>query len=370
MILATYNVDNMFKRAKAMNMDTWKQGEKYLEDFTKLNQLIQEPVYTPKIKTDILNIMKSNRGLLTNNESDCIILQKIRGDFLYHPKNKPVEIVASGRSSWIGWFDLKTEPVSEKSTDNLATVIGLVKADVLCVIEVEDRPLLVRFNNEIFPRVQTPLYQHIRLMDGNDIRGIDVGIMTKQGYGITRILSHVDDADATGIIFSRDCAEYEIKTPKRNKLLLLINHFKSKGFGKPSESDAKRLRQATRVREIYDAYINSGFEYIALCGDLNEIPSGSPLDPLIRQGSTLIDIMSHPKFAGDGYPGTFGEGNKDNKIDYILMSPKLAAKVITGGINRKGVWAGKDGKKFNPIPMKDKSEAASDHSALWAEWDI
>ena len=34
---------------------------------------------------------------------------------------------------------------------------------------------------------------------------------------------------ATLVIFSRDCAEYEIRTPNGNTLLLLVNHFKSKG---------------------------------------------------------------------------------------------------------------------------------------------
>jgi hypothetical protein len=109
------------------------------------------------------------------------------------------------------------------------------------------------------------------------------------------------------IIFSRDCAEYEIKTPLGNTLLLL-NHFKSKGYGKAAEAAAKRLRQATRVREIYDQYRNAGYEYIAVIGDLNEIPTEPPLDPLIRNGSTLTDIMVHPKFVGDGRPGTHGNG--------------------------------------------------------------
>ncbi len=41
------------------------------------------------------------------------------------------------------------------------------------------------------------------LIDGNDERGIDVGLMTRDGRQITRIRSHVDDTDK-GVIFSRD----------------------------------------------------------------------------------------------------------------------------------------------------------------------
>jgi hypothetical protein len=41
-------------------------------------------------------------------------------------------------------------------------------------------------------------------------------------------------------------------------LRVLINHFKSKGFGKTSESNARREAQARRVREIYDGYRAAG----------------------------------------------------------------------------------------------------------------
>jgi hypothetical protein len=55
--------------------------------------------------------------------------------------------------------------------------------------------------------------------------------------------SHVDDLKDGSRTFSRDCS-----------LLLLINHLKSKGFGTQADSNARRRRQAERVREIYDAH--------------------------------------------------------------------------------------------------------------------
>jgi hypothetical protein len=70
------------------------------------------------------------------------------------------------------------------------------------------------------------------LIDGNDDRGIDLGIMTRQWFEIESIVSHVDDPDENNEderLFSRDCPEYKIKTPAGNTLLVLINHFKSKG---------------------------------------------------------------------------------------------------------------------------------------------
>src|SRR5262249_139784 len=148
-------------------------------------------------------------------------------------------IAANGRDDWIGWFELEKEPVKATATENTARVIDLMKADVQCVIEAEDRTGLKRFNAEGMPQVGAAPFTHVMLIDGNDERGIDVGILSKAGFDIALMRSHVDDQDAKGTIFSRDCAEYEVHTPNGNTLLVLLNHFKNKGYGKPAESAAK-----------------------------------------------------------------------------------------------------------------------------------
>ncbi|OGP86985.1 MAG: endonuclease/exonuclease/phosphatase [Deltaproteobacteria bacterium RBG_19FT_COMBO_43_11] len=371
MRLATFNVENMFERPKAMNLDTWADGKDVLDDFSRLNQLIQEPVYSDKIKAELIAIMKRNKGLLTVGQSKFIRLYDIRGKFLRKPRNKPVEIAAAGRGDWLGWFKLIPETVKEAATKNTARIIGLLKTDILCVIEAENRIVLKKFNEGVMPMVDLEPFPHVMLIDGNDERGIDVGIMTKKQYNIVRMLSHVDDKDDKDTIFSRDCAEYEIKTEKGNTLLLLVNHFKSKGYGKPAESAEKRYRQAKRVRALYNAHINAGYDYVTVLGDLNEIPDEYPMDPLIREGSTLTDIMAHPKFENDGRPGTHGNGTKSAKLDYILMSPKLSEKVIRGGVERCGVWGGEKGTLFPHLPeIVSKVDAASDHAALWVDVDI
>jgi endonuclease/exonuclease/phosphatase family metal-dependent hydrolase len=371
MRVATFNVENMFQRAKAMNLDTWADGKAILQDYKDLSELIQEPQYSAAIKSKLLKIMNRHKGLIANEQSKFILLRRVRGKFVTRPKGKPAEIVAKGRSDWIGWFELTKEPVKETATENTARIIDLVNADVLCVVEAEDRTGLKRFNQDVLPTVGVGVFDHVMLIDGNDDRGIDVGIMTKQPCNIVQLRSHVDDNDAQGTIFSRDCAEYEIETPKGNTLLVLVNHFKSKGYGKAAQSAAKRLRQSTRVRAIYDQRINDGYDYVAVVGDLNETPDASPMDPLIRNQSPLTDIMVHPKFQTDGRPGTHANGTKSGKLDYILMSPKLSVQVKDGGIERRGVWGGKNGTLFPHLPtMQTAVDAASDHAALWADLDI
>jgi hypothetical protein len=59
------------------------------------------------------------------------------------------------------------------------------------------------------------------------------------------------DQDSGKRIFSRDCAEYQFTTPANDRLIVLVNHFKSKGFGSQATSNAKRKLQAQRVKAIY-----------------------------------------------------------------------------------------------------------------------
>jgi hypothetical protein len=70
----------------------------------------------------------------------------------------------SGRDDWIGWVELATETVDELSTRMTGRVITDVNADILAVIEVEDRPTLSRFNDEML----NGTYEHVRLIEGND----------------------------------------------------------------------------------------------------------------------------------------------------------------------------------------------------------
>jgi endonuclease/exonuclease/phosphatase family metal-dependent hydrolase len=369
MRLATFNAENMFERASIMNLPTWDDGRKGLQDFSRLTDLIQKQQYSEQDKDEMLSIMKRYKGLLTTGESTYIILNEIRGKLI--KKGASPKIAVNGRDDWIGWFDLKQEPVNEVAIENTGRVFHELDADVFCVEETESRTALNHFNETVIPKVGGPIYGHVMLIDGNDDRGIDVGIMTKRSFEIQSIVSHVDDFDAHGKIFSRDCAEYKIRTSSGNMLLVLLNHFKSKGYGSPEDNNKKRERQAKRAREIYDQRLNEGHEFIAVVGDLNDTPSSSPLQPLVGNGSNIVDIMTHNKFVGDSRPGTHGNGNASDKIDYILMSPQLANVVQQGGIERRGVWGGKNGTLFPHFPeIKKAKDAASDHAALWVDLDL
>lgn len=369
MRIASFNVENLFCRVRAMNLEGWSEGKDILAEYSRLSTLLQKPAYTPTDKQAILAAI-ARLGLTRDDESQCVILRQNRGRLLKRPPSGPPEVVADGRGDWLGWLELKTEAVNEVAITMTAKVIQDVHADILAVVEAEDRIALRHFNEQLLKPMQAA-YSGIMLIDGNDERGIDVGLMTKPGYTIASIVSHVDDTEHGRRVFSRDCPEFTVQSAEGASLLVLVNHFKSKGYGSQTASDARRKAQAKRVRKIYELRRSQGIDLIAVVGDFNDTPGSDPLQPLLSAGSDLRDVSVHPHFRSDGRLGTYGNGSKADKIDYLLLSPTLFEHVTAGGVWRKGVWGGKNGTLFPHYDeIKKPVHAASDHAAIWADIDL
>lgn len=312
-------------------------------------------------------------GLLRSDAAKFAVLRQIRGQLVKRPRApKPVEVIADGRADWIGWVDLIKEKVDELAMTHTARVILDVDADVMAVVEAESRIALKHFTDAgVVDADGAPVFPRVMLIDGNDERGIDVGLLTKTRHQIVTIVSHVDDADADGQrIFGRDCPEYTVELDGGTRLTLLVNHFKSKGYGRPADNDARRRRQSQRVAEIYRALIDAGQPNVVVLGDLNDTPDSDPLAPLLAD-TDLRDITEHATFISDGRPGTYANGTASQKIDYLLLSPALFGKVVGGAIFRKGVWGGKNGTLFPHYDtMTRASHAGSDHAAIYADLDL
>lgn len=121
---------------------------------------------------------------------------------------------------------------------------------------------------------------------------------------------------------------------------------------------------------LYRSRRLDGFDNIAVMGDFNDTPDSPPLTDLLTNTS-LRDVFNSPHFIDDGHPGTFGNGRKDQRLDYLLLSPELFDKVTSAGVFRKGVWGNKNGDRW-PIfdSMKRQIHQASDHAAVWADLDL
>lgn len=374
MKFASYNVENLFDRAKVFNEDV-AVSTPILKAESRVNQIFEKEVYTAADKKEILKHLET-LGLLRSDEGEYAWLRRNRGALLHRPrtkkgeKPKPVTVVANGRGDWIGWVELKTAPVREEAVLNTGRVIRDVNADVLAVVEAENRTALHQFSAALLEEVNGRPYDQIMLIDGNDDRGIDVGLMTKLGYDIGLMRSHVQDLRENGEpVFSRDCPEYEVTTPKGETIWFLPNHFSSKFGGDNPDKKKRRADQAAKVAEIYRRLRKEKQNKVVVLGDLNDTPDSEPLQELLAN-TDLKDVSLHPKFDTGPFKGkgTFGNGSDKNKIDYLLLSPALYKRITACGLFRMGAWPGKQNPKWPVYPeLKDEKDVASDHHVIWVE---
>ncbi len=374
MRIAAFNVENLFDRIKAFNDENPNAHKDVLDAHAALNKLFEKAVYRPADKDKMLVLM-DQLGILKRDEGPFVWLRRIRGKIVVRPRNGPIRIAANGREDWVGWLELKTARVDEKAVTMTARVIRDMKADVLALVEIESRPVLTEFHDQIYSLLSDHRYKHMMVIDGNDRRGIDVGIMTHAGFSITAMRSHVDEENNGKKVFSRDCPEYILKTPSGEKIAILPNHFKSKYGGNNQASKAKRAAQSLFVARYYERLLAEGIENVIVLGDLNDTPNSDELQVLLN--TSLQEVSNHPAFtefefntrSNDRGIGTFGTGADSKKIDYILLSPALWSKVQRGGIFRKGVYTA-SGRWEMYDELTKPHYAASDHHGIWVDIDL
>lgn len=358
MIIASYNLNNLFERATILELEGFSPtAREVLNDISKLNVLLAKDSYAGATGTAILTLIKKYFGANGKKENKYFFINEIKNK-LTGTTNGELVLRPIGKDDWLGWIELKKSTVNEAATQNTALVVKEIKADVMCVIEVDDRIALNNFNKYLLEKE----FKYALLIDGNDERGIDVGVLSK--YEVVNIETHIydtykDENGKTAITFSRDCAIYTIK--KGNTLVyLLCNHFKSQGYGRPEDNNNKRAKQAEAVAQIIKRY-NLNKDYVVIAGDLNDVPDSEPLK-VLRDNNKLVNIAEQ---FGLEHTGTYDTGKK--QFDYLWVSNALASKFVEGNIERRGIFS-KKGEKFETVTSK--ANQASDHAAVWAKFDI
>ncbi|MFC1540206.1 endonuclease/exonuclease/phosphatase family protein [Gemmatimonadota bacterium] len=379
--IASYNVENLFSRPKAFNTADWSVGQPALDAFHEVSALLLNTNYSAADKQRIRDLFvnldiyyRNSNGAIRRKYSQSprwAWLRKNHGKFDRQPRDttRDIEIVANGHDNWIGWIELAKEATNEMGTRMTARVIRDVNADIIAMVEAEDRPSLQRFNDEMLGG----LYSHVMLIDGNDKRGIDVGIMTRDNYEIESIISNVDLVDGSGTVFSRDCAQYQVRTPNGTEVHILVNHFKSQSGG----GGAKRQRQSAAVRSIVDNLVARG-KHVIVMGDFNEGPAAAGsqaanLMNLFNNNSPLVDCYSLPEFDIGSRPGTYDACGLRNRLDYILISQSLQPRLDSGSVFRQGLWGTRKKRPTNWNTYQDmrrSSDQASDHAVVHIDLDI
>jgi endonuclease/exonuclease/phosphatase family metal-dependent hydrolase len=360
--IATYNLENLFTRPSAMLEDS-EAGQQAIEDHALLNGIVQKDSYTAEDKEELLRLDKRYRFSALNPPKNALLqLQQIRGP-LFSRQGGSLHVKPNGKHDWTGWFELLRKDVTWLAVCNTGRVIAESSPDILLCVEVENRPSLERFNDQVLGGMYKRAFPHVMVIDGNDARGIDVGIMSR--YPINVMRSHVDVAVDGSRVFSRDCPEYVIELPNQERLVLCPNHFKSKRGGNDDDAQALRTLQATTAAQIVRNAEATISQYVVLGGDLNDTPDSAPLKPLFTDG--WKDVMQHASYPTDR-PGTYNTGTKNNKIDYLIFSSALWPSVSSTGIERRGSYHPNTWAPFDTV--KKKADEASDHHLVWADIEI
>jgi endonuclease/exonuclease/phosphatase family metal-dependent hydrolase len=215
--------------------------------------------------------------------------------------------------------------------------------DILCLQEVESLLALRRFNEEYLEGV----YDHALLVDGRDLRQIDVAVLSKRPLESVR--SHVDDPHPKPtkhrpFLFSRDCLEVTVrlKASGAKRVTLFVNHLKSKYAESAAEREAgdelRRIQAEAVLDIVRRRFPGPSFtsELFAVVGDLNDEPQANTLKPLFS-GSGLVDALARIAPEEDRWTHWFRSENSVSQLDHLLVSPALAAASTTPVIERRGI---------------------------------
>jgi endonuclease/exonuclease/phosphatase family metal-dependent hydrolase len=262
-----------------------------------------------------------------------------------------------------------------QETESIARRILSMNVDVLAVQEVENIDILKEFNRIRLNR----RYPYQVLIEGNDARFIDIGLLSRLPVGaVTSFQTAVHSQAPAQRAFSRDLVATEIMNPNGSKVLFTLfnNHLKShfgdedaNGQGKV-DNDNRRRQQTEKLSEIVAQRMRPDSRYI-IVGDMNDAPDAAPLEPLLTiEGQPLFNALATPQETRPAKPEADGHNPQspawthrfkrpghppEHKLfDQIWLSPALAPAFRIGWIDRRTKHGG-DG---------------SDHDPAWVEMEL
>jgi predicted extracellular nuclease len=223
--------------------------------------------------------------------------------------DNPVEVLSrgtigpDGKLHWLRTF--KGRLIHAKKEDaqkTLAKRIEELDVDVLAVQEVENLTALEDFVRYL--HLDDKGFHHLSLVEGNDDRFIDVGVISKLPLGsVTSWRHRTHSEDPGNTVFSRDLLQVEILDPGSGKpvLTVYVNHLKSQLAETPEDkvnNDTRRRRQAESIAGVI-AENPPGTPYLVV-GDMNDTPDSDPLAAIGKAG--MFNALTEAEERGGPYP--------------------------------------------------------------------
>jgi predicted extracellular nuclease len=217
---------------------------------------------------------------------------------------------------------------------------GLNCPDVLGLQEVENQILLAELAAVVADSCGF-VYQ-VSEVDSPDGRGADVALVSnpervsvvnvEARQGCTGLETGLVDPNSNCLLgqqplHSRPPLQVEIVADGQ-PLIVLVNHFKSKREG-AEETAAWRLAQANHLQEIVQSLASADdASPVIVMGDFNDYDGSAVWQALSGQGVLVDGLRGLPD--DERYSYIFDGASQ--LIDWILISPALADRVLAGGI--------------------------------------
>ena len=223
------------------------------------------------------------------------------------------------------------------------------------------------------PIASTVISYQVTLVDGPDVRGIDVGLLTRSdrvtvvSAEARQTCTDLDDGFGPGVDPNFPCPEGENPLFSRPPLVVrltvdgfpltvIVNHFKSKGGDTPAMEYTlpRRIEQAQWVASLVDEVLADDPQAdVIVLGDLNDFLDSEPVDVLSggRLRNVLFDVEKPSRY-------TYIYTGESEVLDHVLVSADLEMEF-------QGVMPFHINADF-PVPEveDDTLRRSSDHDAV------
>ncbi len=258
-------------------------------------------------------------------------------------------------------FDSENDPYTNdegtpekprQALEQVAAAIRKVNADVVALEEVENRGYLERFVKLFLPEMG---YNYIVQYDGNDMRGIDVALLSRAPIGEVTSRRHLEFVGPDGVTrrFQRDVPAITVMPKGAPPIEIWPVHLKSKADGAET-SEPIRLGEAAQLRKLLDAkFAADPNARIIVAGDFNDTRDSKSMTTIFGTGATELWAPEPKETADSQVDPEFPDGR--DPIDFITCSPAMRKLFIEGS---------------SEVRRAPPSQDGSDHDPQWAKFKL
>lgn len=316
------------------------KGVIHARDLSKFPVPLAEPYLRHKVEIEgFVSLYNGNPQIVISDPKQVRVVTEFPPSFLPEFKRVAVgdEIVVATCNA-LNLFDAEDDPYTnddstpqkpKQELEALARMLRGINADVVAMQEVESRGYLQRFLDVYLPDLG---YEHVVFYEGNDLRGIDVCLISRVPVGKVishrhlRFPSHTPGKEWER--FQRDLLRVELRPTHGDPFEIWVVHLKSNAGG-TEEAEPIRLSEAEELRRLVVERLTAdpGAAFL-ICGDFNDVWESPTLKSIV--GDMSMSLRAFFEEAPADQRITYNQEPFRTMIDFQLCSPAMADRFVAG----------------------------------------